>query len=118
MDTKLKTNLGNVKIQNADTKMNKQPFDKIDEEDDNFDDDAAYDDTMQDQDNGLDISKKDYRRKLMDIPVDMLPCANKLSYEASYSPPTQDEVKYYKTSGGKSLENLSLPTLFILAKIL
>ncbi|CAH0727185.1 unnamed protein product, partial [Brenthis ino] len=118
MDTKLKTNLGNVKIQNADTKMNKQPFDKIDEEDDNFDDDAAYDDTMQDQDNVLDITKKDYRRKLMDIPVDMLPCANKLSYEASYSPPTQDEVKYYKTSGGKSLKNLSLLTLFILAKIL
>lgn len=117
MDTKLKTNLGNIKIENTDLKVIKQISDKIDDEDDNFDD--VYDE-MQDQDNGNDVSKREYRRKLMEIPVDMLPCANKLSYEASYSPPTQDEVKYYKTSGANSLENISISLIIflILVKVL
>lgn len=125
MDMKLKTNLGDIKTPKTDTNLkvipsfSRKDFDKTDEEDD-FDDDMNYDDAMQDQENALDVSKIEYRRKLMDIPVDMLPCASKLGYEASFSPPTQDEVKYYKTSGsGKCLAStLGLITLCTLTKML
>ncbi|CAG9583389.1 unnamed protein product [Danaus chrysippus] len=103
MDTKLKANLGNIKVQKSETSLRVNngayKIEKTDDDDDDFDEDHVYEDAMQDQENGLDSLKIEYRRKLMEIPVDMLPCASKLSYEASYSPPTQDEVKYYKTSG-------------------
>ncbi|XP_034832788.1 connectin-like [Maniola hyperantus] len=125
MDIKLKANLGTIKTSKSDTNLKIIPVvnkkeDKIDEEEEFFDEDVNYDDAMQDQENGLDVSKIEYRRKLMEIPVDMLPCASKLGFEASYSPPTQDEVKYYKTSGsGKCLvSTLSLIALYTLAKIL
>lgn len=99
MDNKLKANLGTIKTQiKISTKTNTaKKDDKTYEDDDDFDDDNTYDDTMQDE-NIVD-NKIEYRRRLLEIPTEMLPCASKLSYEASYSPPTQDEVKYYKTSG-------------------
>lgn len=82
-----------------------------DENDDEFDDDKNYDDAMQDQETDSGESKIEYRRKLLEIPMNMLPCPNRLSYEASYSPPTQDEVKYYyKTSSSNGLVSLSWVT--------
>ncbi|XP_026493985.1 connectin-like [Vanessa tameamea] len=125
MDTKLKNNLVNIKVQNAEVqyKVNiglKKEIDKNDDDEEEFEDDNIYDDAMKDQENGLDVTKKDYRRKLMEIPVDMLPCASKLSYEASFSPPTQDEVKYYKTSGCEKClaSTVSFITMCTLTRIL
>lgn len=93
MDTKLKSNLGTV---NQQTKTNlitqKKELDYEDEEEE-----KQYDE-MQDQENNSEEGKVEYRRKLVDIPNEILPCPNRLIYEASYSPPTQDEVKYYKAS--------------------
>ncbi|CAH2090548.1 unnamed protein product [Euphydryas editha] len=123
MDNKLKNNLVNMKTQNTDTQLKinsgyKKEIDRSDDDEEEFEDDI-YDDAMKDQDIGFDVSKKDYRRKLMEIPVDMLPCASKLSYEATFSPPTQDEVKYYKTSGcEKCLASISFMALCTLTRIL
>lgn len=99
MDSKLK-NIG-IKVEKT-TDLKEQPVYKTekfdDENEEEFDDDKIYDETMQDQDANPDDNKVEYRRKLSDIPTEMLPCPKKLSYEESFSPPTQDEVKYYKTS--------------------
>ncbi|XP_063624996.1 connectin-like [Cydia splendana] len=86
MDLKLKTDLGKKK-----NDIPKNPTSTHDYDNDEFDDDK-YDETMQDDTVG---NKVEYRKRLLEISTDMLPCHNKLSYEASYSPPTQDEVKYY-----------------------
>lgn len=64
----------------------------------NVDDDINYEDSLQDQEAELSGSRIEYRRKLLELPVEALPCPSKLSFGASYSPPTQDEVKYYKSS--------------------
>ncbi|XP_041981447.1 connectin-like [Aricia agestis] len=106
MDNKLKTNLGEIKTQ---IKVTKVKSDKVYDDDDEFEED--YDDTMHDQETG---NKIEFRRKLLEIPTGMLPCASKLSYEASYSPPTQDEVKYYKTSGGTRVVSTALFLIAIL----
>lgn len=124
MDNKLKTNLVNMKAQSYDGELKinsgyKTEAEKSEDGEEEFDDDNVYDDAMKDQDIGFDVSKKDYRRKLMEIPVDMLPCASKLSYEASFSPPTQDEVKYYKTSGcDKCSASITFIALCTLTRIL
>lgn len=114
MDTKLKSNLGTVKVQ---TKTNLIPLKKdLDYEDDDEIDDKQYDE-MQDQENDSQDTKVEYRRKLVDIPSEMLPCPNRLIYEASYSPPTQDEVKYYKASSGESLSSNVCLIIYTLYKI-
>ncbi|XP_072930622.1 uncharacterized protein [Epargyreus clarus] len=125
MDTKLKSYLGNVKVQKInDASLKTGVFRKddknYDEADDDVDDDNTYDDTMQDQENDLDGSKVEYKRKLLEIPAEMLPCPSKLSYEASYSPPTQDEVKYYKASSSKTcIPNIvRLLAFLVLTKVL
>lgn len=91
----------NIKIQRN------EPNRIIVKTDRSYDDDdfEEYDDTLQDQETDLD-SKIEYRKKLIDIPKDLLPCASKLVSESSYSPPTQDEVKYYKTSGSQLVKSL------------
>lgn len=72
-------------------------IDKNYEENEEFDDDKMYDDTPVISAN-TDV-KIEYRKKLLDIPYDLLPCPQKLTLsDNSISPPTQDEVKYYKTS--------------------
>ncbi|XP_053608670.1 connectin-like [Plodia interpunctella] len=120
MDSKTKINLGILKVEKIETPLSintiKKDYDDLDE---NLDEDNNYDETMQDQETETDESKIEYRRKLLEIPKDMLPCPNRLSYEASYAPPTQDEVKYYKTSSSfKSLVPINWIVLIILAKIL
>ncbi|XP_013172782.1 PREDICTED: connectin-like [Papilio xuthus] len=74
----------------------------------NIDDDTVYEDTMQDQDNEFNGNKIEYRRKLIDVPSEALPCPNRLSLEGSFSPPTQDEVKYYKSSASKVIVTVYL----------
>ncbi|KAG6463774.1 hypothetical protein O3G_MSEX014061 [Manduca sexta] len=74
-----------------------------DYEDDDVVEEKQYEDTMQDQENDADESKVEYRRRLLEIPAEMLPCPNRLVYEATYSPPTQDEVKYYKASSSETV---------------
>lgn len=107
MDTKLKASVGNVKIEKSENSYkivqinNKKIVDNDYEEEDEIPEDKYYEDAMQDQENGADESKTEYRRRLLDIPLDMLPCANRLVDEATYSPPTQDEVKYYKASSSE-----------------
>lgn len=121
MDTNIKPNTIGIKVvtkteppQKISPVMFKNNYDDNDED---FDEDRNYDDTMQDQVTELE-SKIEYRRKLMEIPTEMLPCPNRLSYEASYSPPTQDEVKYYKTSSSKSLRSISWIPLLGIAFVL
>lgn len=113
MDTKVKTNLPNVKVEminvvskdlKKDTEREKI-YDEIEEEDD-----ENFYDEMQDQDNSGD-NKIEYRRKLLEIPTEMLPCPKKLSYEESFSPPTQDEVRYYQSSSSKN--NLDIVLILI-----
>lgn len=94
MDTK--TNLGN-KIEKPAKTIPGTYKKEIDYDEDEFEE-KHYDDAMQDQETENDDTKIEYKRKLLEIPTEMLPCPNRLIYEASYSPPTQDEVKYYKTS--------------------
>lgn len=82
----------------------KNNIDKSYEETDgNMEDDNVYEDTMQDQENELNGNKIEYRRKLIEIPGEALPCPSLLSFEASFSPPTQDEVKYYKSTANKKV---------------
>ncbi|KAG7301845.1 hypothetical protein JYU34_013236 [Plutella xylostella] len=70
-------------------------YDDIDEE---FGEDRAYDEPMQDQETETE-KVLEYRRKLLEIPSEQLPCPHRLIHSAeSHSPPTQDEVKYFKTS--------------------
>ncbi|KAL0829375.1 hypothetical protein ABMA28_004152 [Loxostege sticticalis] len=121
MDTNIKPNTIGIKVvtkteppQKISPVMFKNNYDDNDED---FDEDRNYDDTMQDQVTELE-SKIEYRRKLMEIPTEMLPCPNRLSYEASYSPPTQDEVKYYKTSSSQSLRSISWIPLLGIAFVL
>ncbi|CAH3977753.1 unnamed protein product [Pieris brassicae] len=89
MDNKLKTNLINFKTQKNEPNKVIAKTDRTYDEDD-FEE---YDDTLQDQDTDLDL-KIEYRKKLLDIPKDLLPCPSKLISEASYSPPTQDEAYF------------------------
>ncbi|CAK1582558.1 unnamed protein product [Parnassius mnemosyne] len=80
----------------------KKTFEKMYEDGEgNIEDDPVYEDTLQDQESELPSNKIEYRRKLLHIPAEMLPCPSKYSFEASFSPPTQDEVKYYKSSSSK-----------------
>lgn len=118
MDTK--TNIGTVKnekpqkvIQNIQGSYKKD----IDYEEEEFEE-KHYDDAMQDQETDNDENKIEYKRKLLEIPAEMLPCPNRLIYEASYSPPTQDEVKYYKTSSSKMLVAISSHLLLVLVVML
>lgn len=98
MDTKLKTNLATK------PKTNLIPLKKDPDYEDEDEEDKQYDE-MQDQENNEE-SKIEYRRKLVDIPSEILPCPNRLIYEASFSPPTQDEVKYYKSSAKSITANI------------
>ncbi|XP_068630475.1 connectin-like [Battus philenor] len=80
----------------------KSNFDKnYDELDGTFEDDAVYDDTFQDHEALVNLNRKEYRRKLLDIPAAELFCPTRISFEGSFSPPTQDEVKYFKSSSNK-----------------
>jgi hypothetical protein len=117
MDNKFK-NVGVIKVEKTDAQRLNPVYKKDYDGDEDFDDDKSYDDTMQDQETGDDVTKIEYRRKLLEIPAEMLPCPNKLSYEASYSPPTQDEVKYYKTSSSDTVRSYCWVTLVILINIL
>ncbi|KAM3960206.1 uncharacterized protein ACR2FA_005688 [Aphomia sociella] len=103
MDMKLKTKLGTI-VGNRENspKSNPSVTWKDYEEFDDFESDKIYDEALQDRSADTDETKIEYRRKLLEIPSDMLPCPNQLTYEASYSPPTQDEVKYYKTSSSEN----------------
>ncbi|KAJ0175972.1 hypothetical protein K1T71_008146 [Dendrolimus kikuchii] len=85
-----------------------------DDYDDDDEVDDKYDETMQDQENEAD-NKVQYRKRLIDIPIEVLPCPDRLVYEASFSPPTQDEVKYYKASSAVrlSVSVLILPLLLV-----
>lgn len=113
MDTKVKTSVPNIKVEliNVISKDLKKDVekDKIYEEIGEEDDENFYDE-MQDQDHSGD-NKIEYRRKLLEIPTEMLPCPKKLSYEESFSPPTQDEVRYYQSSSSKN--NLDIVLMFI-----
>lgn len=120
MDTKIKSNLPTVKIERVnviskDLKKDieaEKSYEEIDEEDD-----ENFYDEMQDQDNS-DDNKIEYRRKLLEIPTEMLPCPKKLSYEESFSPPTQDEVRYYQSSSSKSNLDIVLLLIGIIANVL
>ncbi|VVC96539.1 unnamed protein product [Leptidea sinapis] len=88
-------------------------YDDIDEDDD------VYDDTLQDQETDSNVSKIVYRKKLLEIPVDILPCPSMLVSEESYSPPTHNEVKYFKTSGCNRLRSISILIIMcLMVKIL
>lgn len=113
MDTKIKANPPNVKLEiiNVVSKDLKKDVEKEKiYEDIEEDDDENFYDEMQDQDNSGD-NKIEYRRKLLEIPTEMLPCPKKLSYEDSFSPPTQDEVRYYQSSSSKN--NLDIVLMLI-----
>ncbi|KAL4715800.1 hypothetical protein ACJJTC_006379 [Scirpophaga incertulas] len=117
MDNKFKSSLGRIKAEKTDAPAKYPAYKKDYDGDDDFEEDKSYDDTMQDQDTELEAAKIEYRRKLLEIPSEMLPCPNRLSYEASYSPPTQDEVKYYKTSSSESLRLFSWLTLVVIINL-
>lgn len=117
MDTK--TNINTIKIEKAQKSIQtiQDSYKKdIVYEEEEFEE-KHYDDAMQDQETDNDDTsiKIEYKRKLLEIPAEMLPCPNRLINEASYSPPTQDEVKYYKTSSSQmlvaSISNLLLVVL-------
>lgn len=112
MDTKVKTNLQNVKVEliNVNSKDLKKDIEKEKNYEEIEEDDENFYDEMQDQDNSGD-NKIEYKRKLLEIPTAMLPCPKKLSYEESFSPPTQDEVRYYQNSSSKN--NLDIVLIFI-----
>lgn len=118
MDTPLKTNLP-IKHDISNDKSSKtillNPKKIVGDDYDNDDDidDKQYDEAMQDQENDGE-NKVEYKKKLVDIPSEMLPCPNRLVYEASFSPPTQDEVKYYKASSSTRLSVSVLLNLAIL----
>lgn len=109
-----KTNLGAIKLDKLPKVIQGSYKKELDYEDEEFED-KHYDDTMQDQETDLDDTKIEYKRKLLDIPTEILPCPNRLIYESSYSPPTQDEVKYYKTS---SSQRILANTLILILAIL
>ncbi|KAJ8720369.1 hypothetical protein PYW07_012412 [Mythimna separata] len=118
MDTK--TNIGTVRIEKPPkTIPNIQGAYKkdVDYEEEEFEE-KHYDDAMQDQETENDDTKIEYKRKLLEIPAEMLPCPNRLIYEASYSPPTQDEVKYYKASSGRALVATTVNLLLVVVAIL
>ncbi|XP_049875394.1 connectin-like [Pectinophora gossypiella] len=101
MDNKLKTNLVDIQVEKVSPKISisYKKDDKIyDDNEEDLGDDNMYEDTMQDQDIDSDKTKIEYRRKLLEIPTEMLPCPKKLSYEEELSPPTQDEVRYFGSS--------------------
>lgn len=102
MDSKI--NIGPTKLEKPPKIIQGTYRKELDYEEEEFEE-KHYDDAMQDQDteNNMDDTKIEYKRKLLEIPSEMLPCPNRLIYEASYSPPTQDEVKYYKTSSSQRL---------------
>lgn len=86
-----------LKIEDDDKlKIKKQGPDYDDDSDEISD--KYYDDAMQDQENDSGDSKVEYRRRLTDIPKEFLACSNRLVHGITFSPPTQDEVKYYKSS--------------------
>ncbi|XP_013184553.2 connectin-like [Amyelois transitella] len=121
MDGKSKPNQVIPKIEKTESPLKLNTVYKNDYADieENFDEDKIYEEAMQDQETEIDESKIEHRRKLLDIPAETLPCPNRLSYEASYSPPTQDEVKYYKTSSSfKSLIPFNWIVLVLIAKML
>lgn len=117
MDTK-SNQLSTTKVEKLQKTIQSTYKKEIDYEEDEFEE-RHYDETMQDQETDTDdaTSKIEFRRKLLAIPLEMLPCPNRLIYEASYSPPTQDEVKYYKTSSSWRMQatilNFILVTLAV-----
>ncbi|CAH2041126.1 unnamed protein product, partial [Iphiclides podalirius] len=106
-----KPNASNIRIDKnigapfkSNTMTFKSSMDKTYEEiDGSTDDDVNYEDSLQDQVNESKGTNIEYRRKLLELHAEALPCPSKLSFEASYSPPTQDEVKYYKSSSCRAL---------------
>lgn len=123
MDTTYKVNIPTQKQDVTYEKIAKsnQVYSKkiiTDDYDDDDDVDDKYDETMQDQENDAE-NKVEYRKRLIDIPIEVLPCPDRLIYEASFSPPTQDEVKYYKTSYGMKLTTcISNLALVLLSSVL
>ncbi|CAH1636754.1 unnamed protein product [Spodoptera littoralis] len=115
MDTK--TNIGTLKIEKPQKAIQGSYKKEIDYEEEEFEE-KHYDDAMQDQETDNDDVKIEYKRKLLEIPTEMLPCPNRLIYEASFSPPTQDEVKYYKTSSSHMLVATTLNVLLSALAIL
>lgn len=120
MDTK--TNINTVKIEKSQKAIQsiQGSYKKdIDYEEEEFEE-KHYDDAMQDQETENDDTtiKIEYKRKLLEIPAEMLPCPNRLIYEASYSPPTQDEVKYYKTSSSEMLVATTMNLLLVVVATL
>lgn len=116
MDTKT-TNIGTVKIEKPQKTIQGSFKKDIDYEEEELEE-KHYDDAMQDQETDNDDTKIEYKRKLLEIPAEMLPCPNRLIYEASYSPPTQDEVKYYKTSSSQMLVATTSYLLLVVVTIL
>ncbi|XP_075977237.1 uncharacterized protein LOC142977305 [Anticarsia gemmatalis] len=114
MDTK--TSVAATKLEKPKTIQG--PYKKdLDYEEDELEE-KHYDDAMQDQETDMDDTKIEYKRKLLEIPTEMLPCPNRLIYEASYSPPTQDEVKYYKTSSTPRLVATTMNLILAIVAIL
>lgn len=112
-----KTNLNTAKLEKPQKAIQGSYKKDIDYDEDEFEE-KNYDDAMQDQETENDNTKIEYRRKLLEIPSEMLPCPNRLIYEASYSPPTQDEVKYYKTSSSQMLVATTANLLVVVLAIL
>lgn len=84
--------------------MNKQDEKIYDDNDEDFTEDRVYDETMQDQETDSNKVKVEFKRKLMEIPNETLPCPyRQIHSEESYSPPTQDEVRSFKTSDSNSV---------------
>lgn len=112
MDNKLRTEL-NKRIKTNDIPKNNPitPHVQDYETNDEFDEDK-YDDTM--QDDTLENTKIEYRKKLLEISTELLPCPNKLFYEASFSPPTQDEVKFFFSSSAPLLISVTVKLIVIL----
>lgn len=112
IDTNLETTtLGKNDVIAFNKDVSKDNFEENDGDD--FEEDKMYEDTPLNLESvGVQI---EVRKKLLGIPYDMLPCPQKSVHSGIlYSPPTQDEVKYYKASSGVTIGSSLLSLAFLM----
>lgn len=87
-----------------------------DEGEEDFADDRVYDEAMQDQETDSGKVNVEFRKKLMDIPNEALPCPRShIHSEESYSPPSQDEIRSFETSSSERV--IISPTIAIFSLV-
>ncbi|CAK1543238.1 unnamed protein product [Leptosia nina] len=106
LDDALKNNLAYIKLQRNKTGQTSSKTTKMYDKEELGDYDVSQDRVIE-----LDPTTGEFRKRLLNIPKNILPCPNH-----EYAP-TQDEVKYYKTSGSGHNVTTWLTSMYILINL-